>query len=365
VRTNLSQGDLNSALQIVQKAVSSRSILPILSGIFFDAEEGSIKLCSTDLELSIMCEIPVGIEQNGSTVIPARLIGDIVKNLPDERLSLESDEKGSGVKLTCGSSVFNLKSFPAEDFPRFPELLKEKSILINGKDFSEVVKQVVKAVSKDETRPVLNGVLMTVEKGKLKMVATDSYRLSIREISIEGAPSEDIKVIIPARCLDEVSKICGDKNLEIGLAKNQVYFKTEGVVIVSRLIEGQFPNYQQLLPGDCELRVKFNRDSLISSLRRVSLLAQNNSLVKIKINENSAQVSAMTQDLGSAVEEIEAEVAGEGIEIAFNAQFLIDGLNSVDEEEVFLELNSPLKPGLLRPLISQDFIYLAMPVRIG
>lgn len=365
MKLSLSQGDLSAALQIIQKAVSPRSILPILTGILLDVEDGFINLYSTDLEISLRCGLPVSAESKGSLVLPARLLGDIVKNLPDARIDLSADDKNDSVKLTCGSTMFNIKAFSAEGFPRFPELKKEKSILINGKDLSELVRQVIRAASKDETRPVLNGALMIVEQGRLKMVTTDSYRLSIRETGVEGASDSDINVIVPARCLDEVSRICGDKPIEIGLAKNQIYFDIGDIILVSRLIEGQFPNYQQLLPDDCELRIKFKKDILVTSLRRVSLLAQNNALIKMKVAKNTVQISAMTHDVGSAFEEVEAEIEGDGMEIAFNAQFLIDGLNSIGEEEVFLELNSPLKPGLLRPTIDQNFIYLIMPVRIG
>lgn len=365
MKISLNQSDLNGAIQTVQKAVSSKSLLPVLSGILITVEDGFIDLQSTDLELSMKYRIPVNSEVKGSVVIPARLTGDIVKNLSDGRIDIQSDEKGSGIKITCGLSTFNIKSFSTEDFPKFPELQKEKSVQIKGRDFSEIVRQVIRAVSKDETRPILSGIFLTVEKGRLKMVSTDSYRLSIRESAIEGHSVDDIKVIVPSRCLDEVSKICGDRDIEIGLAKNQIYFNMGDVIIVSRLIEGQFPNYQQLLPADCELRVKFKRDDLISSLKRVSLLAQNNALVKMRIADKIIKISAMTQDIGSADEEIETETEGDGMEIAYNAQFLIDGLNSIGEEEVFLELNSPLKPGLVRPAIDQNFIYLIMPVRIG
>jgi DNA polymerase-3 subunit beta len=362
LKVSLPQDDLNSALQVVLKAVSSRSILPILSGILIDAEDGYINLYSTDLEISLKYTLPITVDEPGSVVLPARLLGDIVKNLSDSQISINSDT--DSVKLSCGSSIFTINTLSADGFPQFPELQKDKSISISGRDLSELVRQIIKAVSKDETRPVLSGALMVIEKGRVKMVTTDSYRLSVCEIAVEGTP-DDTRVIIPARCLDEVARICGGDDVEIGMAKNQVYFKTGNVTLVSRLIEGQFPNYQQLLPSDCELRVKFNKDALLSSLRRVSLLAQNNALVRMKVVENVVKVSAETQDVGLASEEIDVETSGEGMEVAFNAQFLIDGLHSIDEEEVFLELNSPLKPGLLRPSIDQDFIYLVMPVRIG
>ncbi|MBE0447107.1 MAG: DNA polymerase III subunit beta [Actinobacteria bacterium] len=365
MRVSLNQADLNSALQIVQKAVSSRSILPILSGVLFDVGEDFIDLYTTDLEMSIKYRLPVKADSGGSVIVPARLLGDIVKNLPDARIDLRGDENHGSIDFTCGSSSFNIKVFSPEGFPQFPDMQKEVSISVSGKDLVESIRQVVRAVSKDETRPVLTGVLMIIEEGRLKMVATDSYRLSIREMEVERASADKIKFIVPARCLDEIARICVDDSVEVGLAKNQIYFNVGEIVLVSRLIEGQFPNYQQLLPNDCMLRVRFNKDNLLSSLKRVSLLAQNSALIKMKVAGNTAQIEAMTQDVGSANEEVAVEIIGEGMEIAFNAQFLIDGLSSIGEEEVFLELNSPLKPGLLRPTVDQDLIYLVMPVRVG
>lgn len=365
MKIDITQCELNTALQTIQKAVSSRSILPILSGILFTIEDGYLCLCSTDLELSMKHRLPLSMESTDAAVLPARLMGDVIKNLPDARVNLDIDSKSGNVKITCGSALFSLKAFSAEDFPKFPDTKAEKTITIPGKKFSSAIKQVIKAVSKDETRPVLCGILTTIEKGRLKMVSTDSYRLSINETAVDGVMPDDMKVIVPARCLDEVSKICGEVDVEVGLAKNQVYFRMGETVVVSRLIEGNFPNYQQLLPDNCETRVKLKKEDFLATLRRVSLLAQNNALIKIKINKDKIQLSAMTADVGSADEVIAAEVSGEGMEIAFNAQYLIDGLNSIGEDMVYLELNNPLKPGLLRPVEAQDFIHLVMPVRIG
>ncbi|MCL6472852.1 MAG: DNA polymerase III subunit beta [Firmicutes bacterium] len=361
---SFTQSDLNSALQIVQRAVSAKSILPILSGILFNIDNGHVELCSTDLELSIKYRLAVEIKDDTPVVIPARLVSDIVKNLPDAKVDIYSDAKSGSVKLSCGSASFDINTYPVDDFPRFPELDSEKKITIGGKKFSAAVKQVIKAVSKDETRPVLCGILLTIDKGRLTMVTTDSYRLAVHESSVEGL-ADDINVIIPARCMDEVARICGDEAIEIGLTKNQIYFSFGNVAIVSRLIEGNFPPYKQLLPDSCDIRVKLNRDRMISALKRVSLLAHNNALVKIKVEEKKIQVSAMTADVGSALEYIDANASGGEMEVAFNAQYLIDGLSSINEEEVFLELNSPLKPGIIRPAVAQDFLYLAMPVRIG
>jgi len=365
VKLSLSQSDLNSALQVVQKAVPSRSILPVLSGILFRIEKGYLDLCSTDLEMSVKYRLNIDTSGTDSAVLPARLLGDIVKNLPDLKLDIEIDKNNGNAKLTCSQASFDIKTYPVEDFPKFPDLEVDKSITVDCRNLSHAIRQVVKSASRDETRPVLCGMLLTFSKSRLTMVSTDSYRLAVNEMSVSNSMGEDIKVIVPARCIDEVSRICSGENIEIGLAKNQIYFNTGDVIIVSRLIEGNFPNYQQLLPESCELRVKVDKEKFLSALKRVSLLAQNNSLVKIKIDKENLQMSAVAADIGSAVENVDAEVDGAEMEIAFNANYLIDGLNSISEEEVLLELNNPLKPGILRPVDAQNFIYLVMPVRIG
>lgn len=365
MKLSLLQSDLNSALQILQKAVPSRSILPVLSGILFKIEEGYLDLYSTDLEISVKYRLNIDAKGEDSAVLPARLLGDIVKSLPDLEVDIEIDENSGNAKLTCGQAAFNIKTYPVEDFPKFPDLEVDKSITVDCKNLSYAIRQVVKSVSRDETRPVLCGMLLTFNKGRLTMVSTDSYRLAVNEMSVSSSVDDGTKVIVPARCMDEVSRICSDENIEIGLAKNQIYFNTGEVIIVSRLIEGNFPNYQQLLPENCELRVKVAKDKFMSALKRVSLLAQNNALIKIKIEKENLQMSAVTADIGSAIENVDVQVDGTGMEIAFNANYLIDGLNSISEEEVLLELNNPLKPGILRPVEAQNFIYLVMPVRIG
>ena len=365
MKIQISQEELNRAVQIAQKAVSSRGLLPVLTGILFKAANGLLDIYSTDLEISIRCTLEAQVVDEGEIVIPARLLGEIIKNLPAGKLEIASDEKSGNIKITSQEAVFDIRSYSAADFPKFPTIISQNAVKISGQVFSDVVKHVIKAVSKDETRPVLSGVLMTIEKGRLKMVATDSYRLSIKEVAVEGLAANQTSAIIPGRCLDEVSKALGDNEVEIVIEPNLIYFNLGDTVIISRLIEGQFPNYQQLLPSDCDLRVKFSRHELIASLRRVALLAQNTSLVKVKIGTNEVEISAMSQDLGSAIERLTAMTDGEGMEIAFNANYLLDGLQSIVEDEVNLELNSPLKPGLVRPAKDQGFIYLVMPVRIG
>ncbi|HEY3373973.1 MAG TPA: DNA polymerase III subunit beta [Candidatus Aquicultor sp.] len=365
MKISIAQSDLHSAIQSIQRAVSAKSILPVLTGVLLSVERDHIDLYATDLELSIRHRIIVKSDVEERVVVPARLLSDIVKNLPDGRVDIDIDTKSNIIRLICGSSAFDIKTMPAEDFPKFPELKEEKTVTLPSNKLTTAIKQVIRAVSKDETRPVLCGILVVLDKGRLKMVSTDSYRLSVYEAAVDGVVVSGVSVIVPARCMDEIAKISGDIPLQIGITQNQIHFTAGNTTIVSRLIEGNFIPYQQLLPESCDLRVKINKEEFAHALRRVALLAQNNALVKIKLGEGAVQLSAITADIGSASESITADMSGSAMEIAFNAQYLIDGLNSITDDEVLLELINPLKPGILRPGSAQDFIYLAMPVRIG
>jgi DNA polymerase-3 subunit beta len=365
VKLNVSQSDLNNAIQITQRAVSSKSVLPILSGIHFSTNVDYLDLYSTDLDISIKCRLAIQNEEISSIVFPARLIGDIIKNLPDGRIELSVNKETGKANIVSGNAKFNINTLSAEDFPTFPTFETGNKVMIEGQKLSTAIKQVVKSASRDETRPVLCGILLTIEKGRLSLVATDSYRLSIYEAAIEIDTKETIKVIVPARSLEEVLKTCGDKTVEIGISKNQMYFNLGHVAIISRLIEGSFPPYQKLLPDTCESRVKLNREEFLSALKRVALLAQNNALIKIRIEKDNVRLENIANEMGSAQENVPVENDGEQMEIAFNANYLIDGLNSINEDFVYLELNNPIKPGIIKPASSQDFIYLVMPVRIG
>lgn len=367
MKVKCSQNSLNSGIQIAQKAISSSTTLPILSGILLQAEKNRLTLSATDLEISICCGVKADIGVEGSVVIPARLLGDVVRNLPEAAVKIESNPADGQVDLSCEKSHFTLRVLPPEDFPKLPHIASKESCALEAKVLGEIIKQVVKATSRDETRPVLAGALLTISKNRLKLVATDSYRLAVREVVIESGVEEKMKAIIPARALEEVSKIATSGKIEVGLTENQAIFNFGETVLVSRLIEGQFPNYQQLLPEreSYELQLRLSREQFMAAVKRVSVLAQSNSPVRLKVGEGKVLVSAASQEVGRAEEEVVAKSRGGEMEIAFNAQYLLDGLGCLGEDEMFLEAISPLKPGLLRPVKAQEFLYLIMPVRIS
>jgi len=360
------QSDLWNTIQIVQKAVSTRSTLPILSGILFQGKGQEVILNATNLELSIKTSIPADIKKEGSVVIPARLIGEVVKNLPDSTIEMFLDEPNGLVRISCQESNFNIKILPPEDFPKFPELKIEQSCIINAEELIDIVKQVVKATSTDETRPILTGVLLSVNKNKIKMVATDSYRLAIKEVDLKKGIKDKIKVIVPSKTLVELMKIIPKESKDVSMCftENQLIFKTGKTILISRLIEGQYPNYQQLLPDSYEIKIEVNKEELIAAVRRASLFTQDNSPIKIKIRDEMMELNAAAIDVGEAVERVKIKGGKEDIEIAFNSQYLLEGLMSMDEENVIFEIIDTVRPGVIKPKKKQNYLYLIMPVRI-
>jgi len=361
------QNDLWNAIQVVQKAVSTRSTLPILSGILFQAKEGKMTLSATNLELSIKYSIPVKVEKEGSVVIPARLVGDIVKNLPEATIEMFLDSSDNQVKLLCQESNFNIKILPPEDFPKFPDFKTNQSCVVGSLDLIEGIKQVIKSTSIDETRPILTGVFLNINNDKLKMVATDSYRLAIKEVDLKEGLKDKIKVIIPSKTLGELIKIIsGEKKCDISLefTDNQLIFKTNNIILISRLIEGQYPNYQQLLPEEYGVNIDVNKEDFINAVKRVSLFTRDNSPIKITVKEGVMELNAASSDLGEAIEKIKVEGVKEDINIAFNPLYLLEGLMSVGGERIIFEVINTVKPGLLRPKKGKNFLYLIMPVRV-
>lgn len=361
------RGELLEKVQIVQKGVSTRSTLPILTGILFKVEDNKLFLSSTDLEISIECVCDVKTITSGSVVIPARLIGDVLRNLPEAVVKLNSNKSTNQVELECEKAKFNIKTLPPEDFPKTPRLKKEQSCTLKSKLFTDALKQITKATSKDEARPVLTGVLFKINENKLKMVATDSYRLAIKEIECISSMDKEVKLVIPGRVLDEITKIAPKEKSEIRLliGENQAGFEFDNIQIITRLIEGEFPKYQQLIPESYQVQLRLNKEVLIGATKRVSLLALNNAPIKVSIGDNKLVISSQSSDVGEAIEKLDLKEKVEPITIAFNAQYLLDGLLSINSDNTIFEIVSPLNPALLRADEEKDFLYLVMPVRVG
>ena len=366
LKFSINQSELQNALAVVLKGIATRSTLPILSGIYLDAKNDSLTLQATDLELSIQYTVPALVENEGRAVVPGKLFSEIVKNLPDAAVHVEA-ENDSAV-ITCDTASFSIKTLDADDFPGFPHVDVQQEIAIPFSQFASMVKRVARVVSKDESRAILTGVLITLEGTLLKMVATDSYRLAITEADVPDAAAEDFQAVISGAFLQEIASLPrSDDPLRIALAENQIVVTYHGTVFINRRIEGNFPNYRQLLPDTYATRVSLEVDHLVAGVKRTSLLGQASSPVKFDINiaSQTAQLSAVAQDVGSAQETLPCEGEGEDVEIAFNYAYVLDGLASVSTDKVFLEVQSSLKPGIFKAGEGENFLYLVMPVRIS
>ena len=366
MKFSINQSELQNALSVVLKGIATRSTLPILSGIYLDAKGDTLTLQATDLELSIQYAVSALVEEEGRAVFPGKLFSEIVKNLPDAAVHV-SCENESAV-ITCDTSSFSIKTLEADDFPGFPHVDVQQEISIPFSQFASMVKRVARVVSKDESRAILTGVLITLEGTLLKMVATDSYRLAITEANLPEAAAEDFQAVISGSFLQEIASMPRtDDPLKLALAENQIVVTYHDTVFINRRIEGNFPNYRQLLPDAYVTRVSLDVSHLVSGVKRTSLLGQTSSPVKFDINvaSQTAQLSAMAQDVGTAQETLPCEGEGEDVEIAFNYAYVLDGLQSVNTDKVFLEVQSSLKPGIFKADEPENYLYLVMPVRIS
>jgi DNA polymerase-3 subunit beta len=368
MKLSVSRDSLSGALQLVGRAVSTRGTLPSLGGILVIAADGALTLRATDMELALTSTLDdVKTEQDGTVLLPGRLFADVVRSLPPGEVSLELRSEQRDVEIAGGGARFHLRTLPADDFPRLPELEGE-TVKLPGAPLAQTIDLVARAASRDEVRPILTGVLLQAEGNTLTMVATDSYRLSVKHTELESPVSQTLEANVPARALRELARIIsaeGADEVEISLPRNQAVFRVAGVVLSSRLIEGQFPSWRQLIPEAFEHDVRLPREEFLEITRRISQLAQRNAPLRLAFAEGELTVAAETPDIGDASEGMPAPYSGEPLEIAFNPQFLVEGVESVPTEQVAIQLSSPLRPGLLRPVDGDDFSYLVMPIRLN
>ena len=359
-----SRDELLRGLGIVSRGVSTRTTVQILSGILLHAAEGKLELAATDMEVSLRTAVGAKVETEGSVVVPGRLLLELARLLPESEVTVEHKQDEATVEIRCGTDSYRLHTYNAEDFPRLPETQGIEFHDVDRETLLETVGRVSRSASRDESRPVLTGVLMRFEPGKLVMAATDSYRLSVKETTLEGSVPE-LEAIVPARALGELTRIAAEgEKLSLGVHENQVVFGTGDAWLTSRRIDGQFPNYKQLVPEAFEHEVALPREELLDVVRRVSVMAQRNSPLRLRFAEGELTVSAQTQDVGEAHESLPASFGAEALEIGFNAEFLRDGIDSVAGEQVRLKLISPLRPAVLQGE-GDDFLYLIMPIRLA
>ena len=369
--------DLLEAVQFASRAISNRATLPVLSGLRVTAsEQGTVELAATDLELTMQTGFRAGIDEPGTAIVPGRLFGEMVRSLGAGQVSLAG---GDGeLEIGSGRGQFRVKALAADDYPALPvDGGGDEAVIgieVEGAALGTALSQVVRSASGDESRQVLTGVLWEIESGALTLAATDSYRLAVRSLQVSGGPAELRKVILPARVLGELARALqtGVQSVSADVRDNLIVFGLGGAdearalqsVIGSRFIEGEFPNYRQLLPEGYSNRLTVDREVLLEVVKRVGLLAQNNMPVKLRLGEE-LEVSAQTPDVGEGQEVIDAEYEGEPLVIAFNPQFLNDGGSAIKGQRLVLEASDGLKPAILRGEDDTAFTYLLMPVRLS
>lgn len=366
MKITVSTSELLAQLQGAARIASSRSAVQALSGVMLIAAGDSCELLATDIEVGLRVAIPAEVSAEGTAVLPSRLLLDVVRSLPADRLTLELRAAEGDVEMLSGAATFRLRTLRLEDFPNLPRPQAEGRISLPTTAFVGTIAKVARSASHDETRPVLTGILVSAAGEELVMVSTDSYRLSVKRTALGSAVST-FEANVPARALQELTRIAGgaeDEQLTVGVQDGQVVFEVAGAVLSSRLIDGQFPNYRQLLPDTVEHELRLATAELTGVVRRISLLAQKNSPLRLRFAEGELTVSAQTPDVGEASETIPVPFHGEPFEIGFNAEFLRDGLESVETDELVLKLISPVRPGLIESPDDGDFIYLIMPIRL-
>jgi DNA polymerase III subunit beta len=356
--------ELVAKLAIVARAVSSRTAVQILAGVLLRAEDGELHLAATDMELSLRSSLAAEVAQEGAAVVPGRLLVDLARLLPADEVQIEHRPEDGAVLITCGSASYRLHTYAAEDFPRLPDVESAPTFSVDSDVLLGTVAQVARAASRDESRPVLTGILARFERDQLVMAATDSYRLAVKHTSLAGGEQE-LEAIVPARALTELGRVAADAGeVEIGVHENQLVFRVRDVVLTTRRIDGQFPDYKQLLPEAFEHVVTLPRTELLDVVRRASVMAQRNTPLRLRFAEGELRISAQTQDVGEASESLPVGWEGDAVEIGFNPDFLREGLESVDSDEIQLKLISPLRPGLIQGE-GDDFSYLIMPIRLA
>ncbi len=363
MKLSLNRDALLEALTRVQSVVSSKSTIPVLSNVLLQAGDTGLRLTTTDMELTVNTDVVAEVVKRGESTLPAKRLHSVVRELPSQVVDIEVDGKNNA-SLRCGTSFFKILGLPAEDFPDIPQPDGQQTFSIEKKVLKHMLRCVQYATSVDETRYVLNGILFSFRDRKLTTVATDGRRLALAEHEVDFPAGNELDMIVPAKTVNEILRNIGDEGtVRITAAGNQVIFETEGMRILSKLIEGVFPNYRQVIPGQCEERIVLERENLLHAVRRVALVTneQSNS-IKLSFGDNNVEVLSSTPEIGEANEKLPIKYSGPPMTIAYNPEFLMAPLRVLDSDEVYLELTDALSPGVLKSDVS--FLYVIMPMRL-
>jgi DNA polymerase-3 subunit beta len=377
MKVTLLQENLARGLGIVSRAVSPRSTLPVLANILIATDEGRLRLSATNLEMGITCWIAARIEDEGSTTVPARTLGDLVNTLPGEQVALNLDTSTQTLNVRSGTSTNDIKGIDAQEFPPLPVPDMEGAVQLNVVDFREMIHQVAFAASTDEARPVLMGVLVIVDGERITMAAADGFRLSVRSANLSTPASQPVNIIVPARALNELARIASDGEETISMVvpkgRGQVVFRVKDVELVSQLIDGTFPDYQQIIPRSYKSRTLVSTSSLLKACKQAEIFARDGSNVarldikaaQGEMEASEVEISATSEETGKNETIVEATVDGSGVLIAFNVKYLREALEIIRTPNVALETSAANAPGVIRPVGEDDFLHVIMPMHLG
>jgi DNA polymerase-3 subunit beta len=377
MKVTLLQENLARGLGIVSRAVSPRSTLPVLANILIATDEGRLRLSATNLEMGITCWIAARIEDEGSTTVPARTLADLVNTLPGDQVALNLDTATQTLNMRSGTSTNDIKGIDAQEFPPLPVPDMEGAVQLNVVDFREMIHQVAFAASTDEARPVLMGVLVIVDGDRITMAAADGFRLSVRSAALSAPASQPVNIIVPARALSELARVASDGDETIAMVvpkgRGQVIFRVKDVELVSQLIDGTFPDYQQIIPRSFKSRTLVSTSSLLKACKQAEIFAREGSNVArldIKaahgeMEASEVEISAMSEETGKNETIVEATVDGSGVLIAFNVKYLREALEVIRTPNVALETSAANAPGVIRPVGEDDFLHVIMPMHLG
>ncbi len=369
MKFSCSQPQLMYGIQHIQKAISNRNTLPVLLGICIKAADQILTLTATDLELAIECRIPAEIQEEGEIVLPGKYFSDIIRNLPGAMIDFGLNPMTLVMKIKSGRSEFNLHGLSAEEFPGIPNFPEDQIFSLPTDILKKSIQQTQFAISHDDSRPVFTGLLVEYKKPYLSMVSTDGYRLAVKESLIEmNYPL--LPMIIPGKTMLEIQRILSSRNetsIEIGTSGNQIFFRLPDAMIVSRLIEGQFPQYQQIIPKDQRLTLEIDRNAFLSALERASLITKDGpNIVRLTITKDERlTITATSPEVGDTYDEISIPQQDISFTIAFNVKYLTDVLKVMESEKVLFSLTEPLKPGVIVPDGEEHYKYIVLPVRIS
>ncbi|MCX7779370.1 MAG: DNA polymerase III subunit beta [Negativicutes bacterium] len=359
---------LNYAVQAVQKAVAAKTPLPILTGIYLAAHNNKVELQATDYEIGISCTIDAAVHEPGEIVLSGKYFQEMVRRMPGDIVNIESSKEDRTIKITAGMSQFNLLSLPAEEFPVLRRPVGDNLLSVKDEVMRDLIRKTIFACSTDEARPIFTGGLLEADENGIRLVATNTHRLALKKASLESNVDSPVKMIIPAKILNELARVLNYEepmNVSVYWLKNQVMFAFDDIYIISRLIEGQFPDYNKVIPASFNTVVKVNTRDFLAAVERVSLLAREGEYNVIKFNfaNQTITITSNNPDIGKAFETVPGEISGNDIEIAFNARYVTDILKNIDSDDLYFSLNTPLSPALIKPVDDENYTYIITPVR--